>query len=430
MTYLNLFHGVGCKPIEKRLRYGYLVEHVAKKYIQYNEFFWNNTLFLVTSPLMEKHFTLQCGLREEMLIRGGYPRCIYQQQYEPVATFDPDIIRQRNLPADTRIAAYVPTFRDNPEYDFWGNALPDLDALTAVLAKEHILLILKVHPHMQNDPAGKAVRERTKDCPWLMFWDNALAIYEIFPEIDLGIIDYSSMFYDMLAGGVRHFIRYFFDYDAGNMRDFVFDIKEMTCGRECGTFAELLEALQSYGGEDDAADMARISDLFWSYSDEGTMDRIVDKALTYRPAHNTKLPVLYSFGLHETLITGKIPEGAPAFTDEALGQYTKGRWFGRFEAALKKKKQVVLISDTDLDGEAIRRILGRLSPDAADIRMYLKSGTGADKTSKQLYLEAFLGTDGYPYRRWVHIGADPVRDGEIPSQLGIQTVFKKGNLRL
>ena len=41
----------------------------------------------------------------------------------------------------------------------------------------------------------------------------------------------------MLAGGVKHFIRYMFDIDdKNNLRDFVFDVKEMTCGYDCNNF--------------------------------------------------------------------------------------------------------------------------------------------------------------------------------------------------
>ena len=39
--------------------------------------------------------------------------------------------------------------------------------------------------------------------PNILFWDNDKDIYEIFDQIDMGIIDYSSIYYDMLASGVK-----------------------------------------------------------------------------------------------------------------------------------------------------------------------------------------------------------------------------------
>ena len=49
-TILNLFHGVGCKSIERKVDYGFLFERIAKKYIKNNSRYKNNQLFLVTSP--------------------------------------------------------------------------------------------------------------------------------------------------------------------------------------------------------------------------------------------------------------------------------------------------------------------------------------------------------------------------------------------
>ena len=54
----------------------------------------------------------QLGLDEDKIIRAGYPRCLYQKNYERVASFDHDVRRSRQLPEDTRLAAYVPTYRN------------------------------------------------------------------------------------------------------------------------------------------------------------------------------------------------------------------------------------------------------------------------------------------------------------------------------
>ncbi|MFB8736299.1 CDP-glycerol glycerophosphotransferase family protein [Bacillus sp. SL00103] len=60
-------------------------------------------------------------------------------------------------------------------------------------------------------------------------------------------MDYSSIFYDLLGAGVKHFTRYIFDYDEyNNLRDFVFDYKEMTFGKVTNNFSELLNYLNSY----------------------------------------------------------------------------------------------------------------------------------------------------------------------------------------
>lgn len=314
VKYINLFHGVGCKPIERYVNkydFGSLNERIIAKYIKYNAFFKRNMLFLVTSPLMEDHFRRNVGLEENQILRAGYPRCIYQKYYEKVATFDHDIRGQKGLPADTRIAAYVPTYRDDPNFDFWGNAIPDFDRLNQKLKEQKMLLILKVHPHMEQDARYQYVRMRHENDSNLYFWNNLHDFYEIFDQIDLGIIDYSSIFYDMLIGEVPHFIRYFFDYENGNnLRDMVFDVKEMTCGRYCTDFEELLEALGDYE-TDDSKERERIKDLFWQYSGPDSIEKIVDAAMDFKPGLTKELPTLYSFDIFDTLIARRVlaPEG-------------------------------------------------------------------------------------------------------------------------
>lgn len=52
ITVLNLWHGVGCKSIERKLTTGcFLCEQLAKKYIRNNEIFRNNQLFWLLQKL-------------------------------------------------------------------------------------------------------------------------------------------------------------------------------------------------------------------------------------------------------------------------------------------------------------------------------------------------------------------------------------------
>ena len=207
---LNLYHGVGCKSIERRVNTGFLNEKIIKKYIRYNQFYYDRQLFLVTSPLMEKHFIYQCGLKKEQVVRGGYPRCMYQKYFEKANTFDHDIRKRKGLGPDTKIAAYVPTYRDNAPLGFMSLAIPDIERLIQKLEENNMLMIFKMHPLIEGDFEYVQLKEKYKDHPRLLFWDNQEDFYEIFDEIEVGIIDYSSIFYDMLAGGTKYFIRYFF----------------------------------------------------------------------------------------------------------------------------------------------------------------------------------------------------------------------------
>lgn len=304
VTILNLWHGVGCKSIERKVNFGFLNERIAKKYIRNNYYYKNYQLFLVTSPLMEKHFKEQCGIDDDKVIRAGYPCCIGN---EAANSFDHDILKRKNLPEDTKVIVYSPTYRDASATEFFGKAITDVDKLIEVLERNNMLLIFKMHPQMMKDRRYNEVMKEYSDCQRLMFWDNQDDIYEIFDKIDVAIIDYSSIFYDMLAGGVKHFIRYMFDIDdKNNLRDFVFDVKEMTCGYDCGDFDELLNALDHYEEclEVDDVRQQEIYELFWEYAKNAGNEDIVEAALNFEP-EPVELPSLYSFDIFDTLIRRK-----------------------------------------------------------------------------------------------------------------------------
>lgn len=300
ITVLNLWHGVGCKAIEKNVKSGVLTEGIVKKNIINMNVYRNNELFLVTSPLMEKHFTEQCSLNNEKIVRGGYPCCFYN---EKVSTFNHDILKERHLPSDTKIAIYAPTYRENSLTNFFIKAIPNMENLAECLKKNNMVLIFKLHPNMEKDFQYLNVKKIYADCSQFIFWDNSNDIYEIFDRIDLAIVDYSSIFYDMLARGVKHFIRYIFDYDnKENVRDFALDYMEMTCGPVCMDFNSLIEAISDYQNMNLKEDRKRIRRLFWEYADTYSLDSIVDRAMSFEVDNSLELPVLYSFDIFDTLI--------------------------------------------------------------------------------------------------------------------------------
>ncbi len=306
-VYLNLFHGVGCKTIERKLRDGLLFSRIMKKYIANNDVFINNQLFLVTSPLMEQHFKENIGLTEDMIVRAAYPRCVYQNNYEKIATFDHNLKKRKGRDANTKIIVYSPTFRETEDYDFMGQAIPDMDKLEERLKQNNQLFVFKMHPIMlEKDANYIRIKEKYENSPYFLFWDNNEDIYEVFDQIDAAIIDYSSIFYDFLAGGVKNFIRYFFDYDdTDNLREGAYDYEEMTCGRMCRNFSELLNSLDSYtSSEDEEVERKRIYDLFWEYSESDSMEKIIEATLNFE-VKAEPLPTLYSFDIFDTIISRK-----------------------------------------------------------------------------------------------------------------------------
>lgn len=317
ISILNLWHGVGCKNLEKNVIDGFMSEGIAKKNIRNKTIYKLNQQFLVTSPMMEKHFMEQCDVDEDKVIRAGYPCCFYT---ETVETFEHDILRQKGLPEGTKIAVYAPTYRDYNENAFFSTAIPDIERLIDVLEQTGYMMIFKMHPKMANDFEYRNIREKYLHHPRLLFWDNLNDFYEIMDKIDLAIIDYSSIFYDMLAKGVKHFARYIFDYESGDsVRDFAFDYKSMTYGKICNNFQELLDVFTSEI-KDEPSERERIYNLFWSYEKGNSFETIINSALLFNPDTEKTLPTLYSFDIFDTLIgrTTLLPEGVFRYVQEKM----------------------------------------------------------------------------------------------------------------
>lgn len=307
---LNLYHGVGLKQIEKKADREFLSLRIAKKHIKYNDLFSNNMCFLVTSPFMESHFKEQLDLTDDQIIRGGYPRCIYQSYYEPVSTYSHDILAEAGLPPDTKIAVYAPTFREKNPKNFLYSAISDVDKLSDTLKSKNLCLIIKLHPEISNDFYFKTLKNLSDKYNNIIFWDNRYDIYEIFNKIDLAIVDYSSMYYDFVSAGVTNFIRYIFDYED-EKHIMIYDYETHTTGQICKSFDELISSIQNYENYDDSAELSRIKDLFWSYSNAESFDNIIEQTLKFKIGEKGKLPKFYSFDVFDTLLSRKcmIPKG-------------------------------------------------------------------------------------------------------------------------
>lgn len=304
VKYLNLYHGVGAKTIERCILDGGLVRELAKKYIKSNAFYRTNQLFLSTSPMTEADFKRQCGIDDDHFIRAGYPRCLYQKYFKNIQTFDHDLLKQKGLPSGTHIAVYAPTFRKNLDGDTYITAIPDLKKLIDACEKNNILMIMKMHPLMEKEVGFLQDKERFGDSKYVHFWDNKYDIYEIMDKVHLLIYDYSSIFNDFLGAGVKHFIRYIFDYDESSL-GLIHRYDDITTGVKCSSFDELLSALDSYENQDNEKELEKIYNLFWEYSTPDSMDKIIDETLNYT-IKPKKFKSLYSFDIFDTLISRKV----------------------------------------------------------------------------------------------------------------------------
>lgn len=319
---LNLFHGVGCKPIERNQKNSYFNDRLAKKYIRYNDLYINNQLFLVTSPFIEKDVRFQCGIDKDKVVKAGYPRCMYQKYLEPIHTFERDLKEEKGLPSDTKLAIYSPTYRYTGVNYFFNKAIPSMENLNQKLSENNILLIMKFHPFMESDPEYILAKENQKKYSNIIFWNTENDFYEVMNQVDLAIVDYSSIFTDMVASGIKNFIRYIFDYEKEKDNlGLMYDYFEVTTGNICSSFEELLDGLEDYESKTDIEDLERIRDLYWEYDKETSFEDIVQKTLDFT-IEKKELPILYSYDIFDTIFTRKVlqPVGIFYYVKEKMEQ--------------------------------------------------------------------------------------------------------------
>lgn len=145
----------------------------------------------------------------------------------------------------------------------------------------------------------------------ILFWDDKYDIYEIFDQIDCAIIDYSSIFYDLLESGVRQFIRYIPDYEEYIAdSEFIADYFEYTDGAIVKSFSSLLETL----GEDikGTTKQHSLMKYFFEFDTDWTVEKLVSD-VEKKTTRQTKLPELHSFDIFDTLIRRKTVEPVSIF---------------------------------------------------------------------------------------------------------------------
>src|SRR5690606_19550645 len=107
------------------------------------------------------------------------------------------------------------------------------------------LLILKMHPQLMSDSSYRDLKKTYASHPRLLFWNNDNDFYEIFDQIDTAIIDYSSIHYDLIAAGVKKFIRYAFDVNQPGTLEAGLDYESMSAGTMALDFESVLHALEA-----------------------------------------------------------------------------------------------------------------------------------------------------------------------------------------
>ncbi|VTU47593.1 CDP-glycerol--glycerophosphate glycerophosphotransferase [Lactobacillus curvatus] [Latilactobacillus sakei] len=209
-AYIQLWHGVPLK------RMGFLAKNIEKSSIEVSHKHWGKTVNYITSS-SDTYDTLMSaceGITNDKFIHLGFPRNDFfnideakktRRRQELERLFEPIIIENK-----PRILFYLPTFRmeDNNELlsemlkagNIFGLSDFDQDDFEAVLERENIIIVAKLHPveekKVNTEALNKLKHMKIIDGDWLR--GNEHDLYEYLAVTDALITDYSSVYFDYL----------------------------------------------------------------------------------------------------------------------------------------------------------------------------------------------------------------------------------------
>ncbi|MFP5370720.1 MAG: CDP-glycerol glycerophosphotransferase family protein, partial [Actinomycetes bacterium] len=175
---------------------------------------------------------------------------------------------------------YTPTWRDDMVFDAGGREFAlglDVDAVTAELGEDHVLL-LRLHYMVSAGAAavkGDAVREVSRHPD----------VSELYLAADVMVTDYSSTMFDFaITGRPMLFFTYDLEDYAERLRGFYFDLAAEAPGPMVETPGALLDALRDldaiggrYGDR-----YERFREKFCALEDGRATDRLIERVLAGR----------------------------------------------------------------------------------------------------------------------------------------------------
>ena len=309
ITIANLWHGVGLKYVEYGLSF---VSHqspiktsIVRKNIRNFLLYRDNLCFLSTSDMMEQHFVQDLRLSKEQFIRSVYPRNLIAHLGDEYKTFKTDTIQNRKLSDFDEVILFAPTYRDVATLGGIHLLIPEVEKLKELIIQKNALFIFKMHPQEYKRQDYIEFKKSYENFERFIFWEGEQDIYEIFDKITTAIVDYSSIFYDLLQAGVENFIRYIPDYESYIYnRELKFDYFQYSGGTMAKSYDELLSALGNKNNPVDNGDFLLQS--FFGFDDKtmsatDKLNDLVRKIQQFKKLDKS-YPNLYSFDVFDTLI--------------------------------------------------------------------------------------------------------------------------------
>ncbi len=372
---INVWHGVGLKQVELNNPIdGLLAERVMKRYIQSSNVYKNQVYFISTSTTMTKHFQNSMILKPNHFFEFGMPR------------LDEKNRKVSQIIEKTKIL-WAPTFRDQVNFE---SILPlsKINKLLDTLKLTNQVLIFSPHPNMLKDPKYSEFARRVRNSNYIHIVKKQEDIYEYLENISYSILDYSSLFYDLVYLGFDKFIRYIPDFESYSVyqKEFRSHYFTDTYGLIVKSIDDLLEAL-TQPKLSDMVDVEKKDILLKKYFNKQSncaSENILKKIPELQPSSQPLQSGLYSYNAKDVSDVGVLQRQA------------------------EKHKVIILHFDP------FEKILGCSGVD----EYFIKSNESINNFYKRIF---YVELRKYNYDFWQHEGSQQIADERIPRKFGIHT---------
>jgi CDP-glycerol glycerophosphotransferase (TagB/SpsB family) len=262
---LNLWHGVGLKPVMFGDKAG-IMNIYRNKYLKsvlgyraFYQYLVAPDILVTTSEFTRAHFSDQFEMKPERCPMLGYPRLdpSFDAKLRDTATaLDAKSGFRFNPLGFKEVYIYMPTWRDSHQ-PFLAQALPDLSLLSAALRERGALLYIKLHPWTKE--------ELNLNFDNIAMWPNDIEFYTYLAEFDSLITDYSSILYDYIFVKCSGAVLYTFDFDEWVTRDrgLLYPFEENTAGLRVSNFLELCAAITDGMMVQETRGVSFVREKFW-----------------------------------------------------------------------------------------------------------------------------------------------------------------------
>ena len=243
---VNLWHGIGMKEVEFRIKKGLIANRYNGSLISrlhYPVLYQKPDILLNVGVKYFNKLRDSFQVNNENCVVDIYPRCKFfyesrDQQINRIQNEGGELKKMYDKIKDySKVYLYMPTFRDSSRDIFTSSGF-DFEMLNEALKKSNDFFVIKVHPNTFG------LLTKLKDYSNILITRHQFDIYPLLPFVDVLITDYSSIYFDFLLLK-KEIILFPFDYQEYQKgdRELSMDYDVDIIGKKTYSFKELIKII-------------------------------------------------------------------------------------------------------------------------------------------------------------------------------------------